>query len=243
MSLTDFLSVYIPSQGYLPPRWLDVRVCNVETVEIYSPSTQDNDPTLSEEEKVVDLQISLADYQGDGYLFLKSQKPCKLPDKIAFTVKDILSDQYADAIEKARDIFRTSSPNIALGKPIFDLELSAQAHNSQKDTQEALEKRREAITSMADSPVTNKTTTDKEMTENSPETRNNNGEGYNGLCQRQLAIAHGAGQTLQSISLEGSMHAAANTIPEPSLLPHSKDNSNIVVSKGILHPVNNLQRL
>ncbi|KAF8426420.1 hypothetical protein EV426DRAFT_29329 [Tirmania nivea] len=153
VSVTDVISAYIPRKGAHRPVWIDVKACNIEVVDIYSPYTQEDDPTQVEEDKLVDLQITLVDYHAEGYLFLKSSELCKAPDKIAFTVKDINGDHYADTIEKARNLARFVTRRPAPGQPLSDLELPAGPHRSYNDAQAALEKRREAITSMADSPM------------------------------------------------------------------------------------------
>lgn len=152
MSLTDVLNIYIPRQGNRRPQWIEFEVCNVDIVEIYSPYTQEEDSTGIEGEKLVDLQITLVDYHTKGSLYFEALQPFKEPDKIAFTVKDNESDQYADAIEKARNLSRISG-GPATGGPLSDLELPYGFPKPQQDTQEALQKRREVITSMVDSPV------------------------------------------------------------------------------------------
>jgi len=153
MSLTDFISAYIPRRGTQRPVWIDVKACNVEIVDIYSPYTQEGDPTQVEEDKLVDLQITMVDYHAEGYLFLRSSQPLNAPDKIAFTVKDVHGDLYADIIEKTRNLARFGTRRPAPGEPLSDLELPTGSHKSHNDMQAALERRREAITSMADSPT------------------------------------------------------------------------------------------
>lgn len=151
VSITDFISAYVPRRGAQQPVWVDMKACNVELVDIYSLYTQEGDAV--EEERLVDLQVTLVDYSGDGYLFLRSTHPSKVPDRIALTVKDIYGDHYADTIEKARNLARFVARRPAPGKPLSDLELPTGAHRSRNDTQAALEKRRETITSMAYSPT------------------------------------------------------------------------------------------
>ncbi|KAF8449868.1 hypothetical protein BGX38DRAFT_1269908 [Terfezia claveryi] len=151
VSLTDFISAYIPRKGAQRPIWIDVKACNVEIVDIYSPYIQDDEQ--AEDEKLAELQLTLVDYNVDRYLFLRSSQPSTAPERIAFTVKDIHGDHYADIIEKARNLARFVTRRPALGEPLSDLELPTGSHRSHNYAQAALETRREAITSMADSPT------------------------------------------------------------------------------------------
>ena len=153
VSLTDFISAYIPRKGAKRPVWIDIKAYNVEIVDIYSPYTQEDDPTQVEEDKLVDLQITLVDYHIEGYLFLRSSQPSTASDKIAFTVKDIHGDHYADTIEKARNLARFVTAQSTPGEPLSDLQLPTGFHKSHNDAQAALEKRREEIASMTDSPT------------------------------------------------------------------------------------------
>ena len=150
--MTDRLTIYVPQQGSRLPHWIDIMYCNVDSIDLYSFSAKQQKSTYREEERTVELQISLFDFNATGYLFLASLQPSNLPDKITLIVKDTQSKQYADAIEKARNIARKKG-RIPVGLPLLDLLLPSHSKESRTFERESLQQRKIVISSLADSPL------------------------------------------------------------------------------------------
>ncbi|KAI5848716.1 hypothetical protein DFP73DRAFT_621171 [Morchella snyderi] len=150
INIAEIFSIYIPPNVDRSPDWVDLKIVNISKIEFTKQILTKNSMN-----DLMYLKLHLHDYDQDGYLYLLSMRPSSDSDSITILCyKNEVEDLTGD-IEKCREkvLLRKGRRQIS-SAPLKDIQANPEHRKSQQEKINELERHREDILKVLESPIT-----------------------------------------------------------------------------------------
>lgn len=150
ISIAEIFSIYIPPNRDHSPDWVDFKIVNISRVEFTTQGVTDDAM-----KDLTYFKLHLRDYEGDGYLYLLSMRPSSDSNNVMILCDKTDAGDFAEDVERYRDeVLKRRSNNLSTSSaPVKDIQANPVRHQSQKEKLNELERHRDDILKVLDSPT------------------------------------------------------------------------------------------